>query len=346
MNITLDDAAPLSQGSWPDMLAQTAALPDQLEASLKLEPKALKAEAASVLLCGLGGSAMGGDIISDHLDRSSRIPSAVVRDVTLPSWADESSFVLLMSYSGNTKETLLMAEEALERECQCAAVTSGGKLARLCEEHAVPHAIVPGGLQPRAALGHLLGASAKVLQSAGITNMASELAAMAPSLKAQIVSLMPNVPTSENEAKRIAAAIGPRVPAVYSSRPIRAAAKRWQTQINENSKAPCIQGELPESNHNQIIGWLDSPVHSDAVPVFLLGGSDSGELGSIMDTTLQLYRDMGQEVIEARLGGSGPLEDVMRGIVLGDMTSLYLAAVRGADPMPVPAITELKRRSA
>jgi glucose/mannose-6-phosphate isomerase len=166
---------------------------------------------------------------------------------------------------------------------------------------------------------------------------------MVASLDRLVGELVPSVPTERNVAKQVARDLEGKIPAVYSSRSVRAAAKRWQTQINENSKMLCLQGELPEADHNQIVGWLDGA--PDAVtPVFLRASTDSGMMADIMSTTIGMFADFGRQPLIVELEGASPLENVMRGVVIGDFVSYYLAMVQGVDPMLVPSITELKKR--
>ncbi|WP_081579859.1 bifunctional phosphoglucose/phosphomannose isomerase [Methanomassiliicoccus luminyensis] len=343
MFVMLDDADAITRADSSGMLRQIADLPQQLKASIATKVDMGEARVDNVCICGLGGSAMSGDILSDQLDRSSLFPSAVVRDVQLPRWVDDKTLTLLISYSGNTKETMAMYEQARKRNSLLVAITSGGSLLQTCQECGERTVEVPSGLQPRAALGYLLGASAKVLESAGVTPVATELSGMVASLDRLVGELVPSVPTERNVAKQVARDLEGKIPAVYSSRSVRAAAKRWQTQINENSKMLCLQGELPEADHNQIVGWLDGA--PDAVtPVFLRASTDSGMMADIMSTTIGMFADFGRQPLIVELEGASPLENVMRGVVIGDFVSYYLAMVQGVDPMPVPSITELKKR--
>jgi len=233
--MTLDDVSGLANIDASNMLGQMAALPDQLLASLSSEVNVDKGS-RKLCLCGLGGSAMGADVLCDHLEATTDAIVSVVRDVRLPGWVDEETLTILLSYSGNTRETLAMYADAQRHGSRIAVVTSGGRLMQLSEENGDSIVRVPPGLQPRAALGHLLGSAAVVLEDAGVAPVATELRRMVPSLREEVRSCSALIPTEDNPAKTIAKSITGTLPFIYSSRSVRSAGRRWQTQINENSK--------------------------------------------------------------------------------------------------------------
>jgi glucose/mannose-6-phosphate isomerase len=167
---------------------------------------------------------------------------------------------------------------------------------------------------------------------------------MLPVIKEEVEVCSPETPLSRNPAKQIAMRLNGRTPFVYSSRDVRTAAKRWQTQINENSKMLCLSGELPEADHNQIVGWVDGARDQRNIPVILRARSDQGMMADIMRATISIFKDFDLDPVIVDLEGQTPLENVMRGMVLGDFVSYYLAMLRGVDPLPVPSITELKKR--
>lgn len=343
MPAILDDVTAMIGIDVSNMLGQIASMPQQLSSSLRsrinIEPGVER-----LCFCGLGGSAMGADILCDHLEMTSEVFGAVTRDYRLPRWVDEETLTLLVSYSGNTRETLSMYEEARRRNSRIAAITSGGKLLQLCVENKEAHIRVPAGLHPRAALGHLLGAAASIVETAGIVPAASHLDEVVPVLREDVIAYSPQVPSSDNKAKQIAKELKGSMPFVYSSRDIRTAGRRWQTQINENSKMLALYGELPESDHNQIVGWVDGPRNDIARPVFLRASSDQGMMADIVEATVSIYEDFGLRPLAVEIEGATTLECIMRGIVLGDHVSYYLAMLNGVDPTPISSIFELKKR--
>jgi len=339
----LDDPALLSRADVSGMLGQMASFPSQLRASLS--PAVQRGISADkVLIGGLGGSAMGGDIVAEYMASRSPAPAAVVRDVALPRWVDRRTLVILISYSGNTRETLALYEAARGRAGHITVITSGGAIARQAEEAGDELIMVPSGLQPRAALGHLLGSAAGVVEAAGLAPMASEVRALLPALEALLERLRPKSPVERNVAKRVAQDLVGSVPFVYAPRSIRSAATRWQTQINENAKMLCLSGEVPEMDHNQIVGWIDGERDRRNRPVVLRPRSESGMSAHILQTTIDLLADSGLDPVVVDLEGETALSSALQGVMVGDFVSYYLAVLKGVDPLPVPSITELKRR--
>lgn len=339
----LDDLASLTSIDISGMLGQMTSFPSQLTSSLRVDRRR-DLEAETVVVGGLGGSAMGGDVLAEYMAMNSSAPTFVVRDTILPRWADERTLVVLMSYSGNTRETLSMYGSARERGCPMVVITSGGRLLEMAGQDGQDVVQVPSGLQPRAALGHLLGSAACIVESTGLAPMASDIRAFVPSLEALMQDLLPTSPQMHNAAKRIAMSLVGSIPFVYAPRPLRSAATRWQTQINENSKMLCLSGEVPEMGHNQIVGWVDGVGVHVGRPVMLLPRSGRCTSADLMRTIIDMLAEHGIDSVVAELEGSTPLESALHGIMLGDFVSYYLAILRGVDPTPVPSITELKGR--
>ncbi len=339
----LDDLASLTRIDTSGMLDQMTSFPSQLTSSLRATGRR-DIEADTVLVGGLGGSAMGGDVLAEYMGMNSSAPTFVVRDTALPRWADERTLVVLISYSGNTRETLSMYGSAKDRGCPTVVITSGGRIMEIAQQDGRDVVQVPPGLQPRAALGYLLGSAAGVVESAGLAPMASDIRPFVPELESLMRDLLPGSPESNNAAKQIARRLLDSVPFVYAPRPLRSAATRWQTQINENSKMLCLSGEAPEMDHNQIVGWIDGDRDPRNRPVMLLPRSGQCQATSLMRTTIELLMEHGIDTVVADLEGGSPLESALHGIMLGDFVSYYLAMLREVDPTPVTSINELKSR--
>lgn len=343
MSGLLDDLEGMRSLDKSSMLQQIIGLPDHLSSALGGSVK-LEAIPDGVVVCGMGGSAVGGDILADYAVSSAKIPMVVVRGVELPLWAGKKSLMVMVSYSGNTWEVLDLYHSAKERDCKMAAVTSGGKLAELCQDDQVPVVKVPSGLQPRAALGYLMGAEAVVLGAAGMSKIKKDLAVAQLAMADLRENLSPGVPTDVNMAKKTALKINGKVPVIYAPRNLRTVAYRWQTQINENSKMMAFSGEFPEMNHNQIVGWTEGQVSKDLLPVFLKPATSKGNMGEKIDVAMQLIREAKVQPLAVELSGRTSIESALMGIMLGDFVSYYLAMLKGVDPTPVASIEELKRR--
>ena len=341
----LDDLASMSRIDTTGMIDQLASFPYQLEDSL-VDGHRRDVEAATVVVGGLGGSAMGGDVIAEYMALRSSAPTMVVRDTMLPNWVDESTLILIISYSGNTRETVSLYEAARERGGPMVIITSGGRIGQLAEDDGEEVVLVPSGLQPRAALGYLLGSAASVIESARLAPMASEIRSSLPRLKILLEDLRPQAEASRNIAKRIANRLVNTMPFVYAPASIHSAARRWKTQINENSKMLCLSGEIPEIDHNQIVGWIDGVRDDRNCPVILRPSSEEGMNARALYATIDLMVDSGLDPVIVDLEGDTPLANALHGIMIGDFVSYYLAMMREVDPLPVPAITELKKRLA
>jgi len=343
MSGLLDDLGRMAALDQSSMLQQIVGLPQQIEEAISWD-FTLAAAVDSVCICGVGGSAVGGDILTDYSSITSTKQVYVARGMDLPKWVGKKTLVALVSYSGNTWEVLDLLEKARERGGPLVGITSGGGLLKKCKDASIPVIEVPPGLQPRAALGYLLGSSALVIQAAGAAPAIKDLKRALPAMVDLKENLSPGVPTAVNMAKKIALKLNCRIPVIYAPRTIKTIAYRWQTQINENAKMLAFSGEFPEMNHNHIVGWVEGELKKDLLPVFLKTISIAGSLGEKMAKTIQLIKDHGIEPVVVELSGRTPLETSLMGIMLGDFISYYLAMLRGVDPSPVSSIQELKNR--
>ncbi len=344
--MNLDDLNKIAEVDRSNMRRLLKEFPDQLaqawECSLEL-PSFEK-----LVICGMGGSAIGGDVLRVYLAHTGfPKPVTVVRGYELPPFADEKTLVIAVSYSGNTEETLSCTSQALERSYPFAALTSGGKLAHLAVEHRAPVIEIPGGLPPRTALGHLLmpllRSFAPLLDAGQIKSEFREtlerLRALAPRYA--------DAPESENPAKGLAHAWQSRIPVIYGGAPLtEAVARRWKTQINENAKQPAFWGVLSELHHNEIMSWEDRDLQQPLTYAFLRDPEEHPQIAKRFEISRDLLEERGQTALEYRGEGEGFLARMMGLIYLGDWASFYLAVLNGVDPTPVELIEELKRRLA
>jgi len=343
MSGTLDDATMIDALDKSGMLQQMLGMPRQIEEMLQHQA-GVEGRAEEVCVVGMGGSAIGAEVMVDYCAEVSEIPIAVVRGLALPRWVDRDTLVLFVSYSGNTWEVLELFDEATRRGCSMFGITSGGRLLNLCETNGVPNMKVPGGLQPRAAIGYLLGAAAVVLDEADVAPVRRDLGKSVPAVADLMQNLAPGVPTDSNIAKKTATRLSGKVPVIYAPSPIRSVARRWMTQINENSKMLAFSGEYPEMNHNQIVGWAEGQRCQELQSVFLRANVPNRKVNERAEVTIQLIREARQEPLLVELSGRSILETALMGIALGDLVSFYLAMLRGVDPSPVVSIAELKKR--
>jgi glucose/mannose-6-phosphate isomerase len=295
-----------------------------------------------MIVAGMGGSAIGGALARAALgDRVSR-PLGSARGYELPSWATPDAVVVCASYSGNTEETLACYEAAGALGATRVVVTSGGELADLARADGVPVIPVPGGFQPRAAVAYMTVAALEIAQLHGVAPCVhSELDVAAAHAEQLVEQWGPDSP-EDSLPKQLAFGLADAVPIIVGAGPTAAVAYRWATQLNENAKVPAFAGELPEFDHNAIEGWDDGDVPAGFATVFL----DDSDLHPRLRQRIALTRELtgervaSSQVVEAT--GDSATERVISLVLLGDLVSIYLAALRGQDPTPVGLIERLK----
>jgi len=301
----------------------------------------------AVVISGMGGSAMGGDIIRVLTAGSARVPLAVCRDYLLPGYVGASTLVLASSYSGNTEETLSAYEQARAAGATVVCLTSGGKLAALARAHGHSLIQLPAGLPPRAALGYSTVLLYAVLAVLGLAPDISEDWRETITLLSRLGMLYAvEVPEKDNPAKRIARSLHGRLPAVYaSSARLEPAAVRWRGQLEENAKNLAFHHVLPEMNHNELVGW-EHPggVLPQLAVVLLRDHADHVQVQRRFDLTREVLATRAGVLHEVWSEGESALARMFSLICLGDYVSLYLAFLNAVDPTPVPVIEIFKRK--
>ena len=301
------------------------------------------AQPTSLVVCGMGGSAIGADLVFAALP-DLPVPAAVVRGYRLPEWVGPETLVVVASYSGQTEEALACAVQARARACAPICISSGGSLSALAEREGLPLVVVPGGGQPRAAVGVLSTSILAALEAAGLCHEhAADVDAAATQLEADNEVLGPHREDEHNPAKGLARRLENRLAVVYGAGTTAPVARRWKGQVNENAKAPSFFNELPELDHNELMGWTSLPhVTRASLAVFLSDPEEDERLTRRAELTAQEYEALGvsPELVAAR--GSSRLARLFSLVQLGDYVSCYLAVLYGVDPTPVDAIQALK----
>jgi glucose/mannose-6-phosphate isomerase len=344
----LDDADALRAGDPRGLVEAYLSFGDQLRRAHE-ETHGLQVDAhgvRAVLLCGMGGSAAAADVVVAAFEDDAPVAMTVRRGDRLPAWAGQDTLVVCLSYSGNTEETLACYDDAKAVGARLLTISAGGSLAERASADAVAHAgVAPDAPQPRAALGSLTGALVGALTSAGILDAGEEdVTTAAGSMRAMAAELGHGTPTDTNRAKQLAAWIGNRVPVVWGSERIPAAAAwRWKCAFNENAKIPSFASVLPELSHHEVAGWTKG--QGDRFCIVVL--RESVEHASVqlrLDATLEEVRDADVDVQEVRVEGPSPLARALSLAMIGDVASAYLAIERGIDPAPIDAIARVKQR--
>ena len=342
----LDDVRAMRELDASDMLGTIAGLGADCRSaydsarSLDL-PSA--ADVESVIVCGMGGSAMAGELLRAAFRDLIGVPVEVNRRSDLPAYAGAATLVVGSSYSGSTSETLAAFRDAVTRGCRLLAVTSGGTLGAEAVAAGAPVVSLPSGFQPRAALGHLGLSLIGALESMALLPPAGEdVEETIAELDRLAAQMTIDVQASSNPAKQLASLIGDRVPVIWGAEAVgEVAAMRWKTQMNENGKVPAFSASMSELDHNEVVGWT-RPYGSTFTLIALRHDGEHPEVRARFPLSYQIARDAGVETEEVRAGGTSGLARLMGLILVGDFVSAYVGLRRGVDPTPVAVITRLK----
>jgi glucose/mannose-6-phosphate isomerase len=324
-----------------DVLAQPLQLGDALWRAQSADLRR-RDRPGGLVVCGMGGSAIGGDLAAAALgDRATR-PITTIRGYALESWAGPDSLVLCTSYSGDTEEALACFEAAGAAGAGRVALTTGGKLAELAREESVPVIGVPAGLQPRAAVLYMIVATLECASLCGAApGVHSEIDTATALLEQLVEKWGPDAP-EDSDAKALARALQGTIPVVHGAGPTTAPARRWKTQLNENASAAAFWSELPEANHNEICGWRRGRAAAPLSAVFLEDPDQHPRIHSRIDLTAAAVEQAGAPAVRIEARGDSRLERVLSLVLLGDLASVYLAVLEGVDPTPVEAIESFK----
>ena len=313
-----------------NMLKVIEDFPQQCRTAMEL-PKgmAVSGKVDKIVVCGMGGSAVGGDLLKSFM-HDSKIPVFVARDYKVPNFVDKNTLVFAVSYSGDTEETISAFQDASKKKAKIVAVTSGGYLG--AEANKVIK--VPSGLQPRAALGYLFFPVLGVLANSGIVDVKSKEIE-------EMLGILSKTGDFKVVGERIAKKIYGKTPLIYSSTLFGPVAYRWKTQLNENSKSPAFHHVFAELDHNEIVGYQF--MKKDFIAIFIKDDKDNDRIKLRMDITKEIISSR-VEVEEIFTKGENLLSRIFSGVYYGDFVSYYLALLNKVDPTPVSVIENLKRK--
>ena len=295
-----------------------------------------------ILLCGLGGSAVSGDLLKDFLSEDLKIPFYVHRNYNLPSYVNENWLVIISSYSGNTEETISCFEQALRLKTRILTISSGGKVEQIAVKNSIPHIKIKSGFQPRFALGLSFFTILKVLQGLNLIGNQDENVKIISNLwkkKGEYYS------QQKNFALEIAGKLIGYIPLIYSSEMLAAAGYRFKCQLNENSKVHSFHHIIPEMNHNEIIGWESHKQKQFNTKIILLfDDSYHPQIKKRYFVFAELAASRGVEIVNLASSEKNYQVRIMDLIYLCDWISFYLAVMRGFDPSEIDFIHEMKKR--
>lgn len=302
---------------------------------LQLQRRSFK----KILICGIGGSGLMGDFfqfLKDYSPFSLPINLQTHKSYSLPADIDQETLAIIISYSGNTTETISSFKETRKRGLEIAGVTSGGELGRLFEENKIPWIKIPDtAIPPRMSLGYQFNGLIKIMMAYGL---------LIPDARHEINCLSEkiNPAAAENQIKFICPKIGHKIPIIYASGKNETVVKIWKIQLNENAKTPAFYNIFPELNHNEMAGWTKT--RENFIFLFLQDTDDIPEIKYQMKITAQLLKEMRLPIEFIEIAGETPLEKLFNAIITGNWLSYHLALFRGLDPASIAIVEEFKKR--
>jgi glucose/mannose-6-phosphate isomerase len=349
--ITLDAPAVVARIDREDMLARVRELPRQLAGARQAAAGApltdRHRDVDLVVVLGMGGSAIGGDLVAAAAGGRLRVPLVVHRDYHLPPGLGARTLVVAASHSGETIETVTAAAEARERGLPLVVIASGGRLGRQAESDGTPWLRYDQPGQPRAAVGWSVGLLHELLVSLGLVADPDPLGPVVAVIDELLDRMGPGVETDANPAKQLAWSLFGRIPVVYGAGTMAPVARRWKTQLNENAKAWAAYEAMPEANHNAIEGSLNPRELADAPYVVeLRDPTESEAITARYRVVEELLGERATNRATVWAEGPSPLARVLSAVVWGDLVSVYLAILYQTDPTPVTLLAMLKERLA
>jgi glucose/mannose-6-phosphate isomerase len=347
--VDLDNASVYQQFDKSGMLDHLHKFPEQCQKAwekvLKFEFPHLHTKISNVVIVGMGGSAIGGDIARRLASAESKVPVWVHRDYGLPAFVDESTLVIASSYSGNTEETLSAFTESLKTGAKKLVITSGGKLKRLAESEGIPVFVIDYQAPPRAAFPSNFVPLLGIFQKLGLLeDKSADLQEALDILNKLSKDFIETRPLASNPAKQLAAKLWGHVAVVYGAEILSEVARRWKTQFNENSKAWAFFESFPELNHNAVAGYEFPPEAKERLFVILLYSASLRPRSLLRyEATAKLLAKAGIAHEFAEAGGESALTQVMSLVLLGDYSSFYLAMLNRVDPTHIDAIDFIKQ---
>jgi glucose/mannose-6-phosphate isomerase len=346
--LILDDIGAIKKIDESDMLSFHINAPNHYKESAKNAEK-IKLDypcPENIIISGMGGSAIGGELLKDYLRTTASVPIEINREYHLPKYANKKSLVILASYSGDTEETLSSLLDAVNRNCMIFCVSSGGNLIRLAEMLNVPYLKVRSGMPPRAALPHMLMPLLKCMEQINIIpKNLKEFSETTKLLEKISDENSPSNIAGDNTAKKLALNLIDVMPVVYGFGLYRGVALRFKQQFNENAKVPGKWEYFSELNHNETMGWENAKQFAIYYSVILVRDeAEPPEIRSRIETTKILMQPSISKIFEVWAQGKGNLAKILSTILVGDFASVYLAILRNVDPTPVDTVTAMKKK--
>ncbi len=289
----------------------------------------------NIVISGLGGSGIGGSIVSELISDSCKVPVIINKDYHLPDFVNTTTLLIISSYSGNTEETLSALEQGMSKQAQIVCISSGGKVLELAKQHQFDFIEIPGGFPPRSCIGYSLVQLIKVLIAKGFAK-----SSLLHDLDQAIQLLDKESASIRKEAKEIALALNGKLPVIYSLGSSEGVAVRFRQQINENSKMLCWHHTFPEMNHNELVGWTEK--NNTLLVVTFHTSFDYSRTVKRYEICKPIFQKFASGVIDITAKGESKLEQFFYLIHIGDWISCYIADLKGIDAVEVNVINHLK----
>lgn len=295
----------------------------------------------SIVLAGMGGSALAGEFVKSWLTDRLSLPFEIVRGYDLPNYVGKNTLCILSSYSGNTEETLNCLEQAKKRSAAIAVMSAGGKLAEQANDYS--YLEIPSGCQPRLTVLYGAKALASLFEDMGlIEGITDELEAVGDWLESEVSAFVANIDEANNPAKQIAKQLTGHPVVVYGGPTLDMVAMKWKIDINENAKQLAFWNRLPEFNHNEFMGW-HNPKDSGLKVIELTSSLDNDRVARRFEVSNRLLSGKMPAPIMVEARGETRLQQMLWTLLLGDFVSVYLAILNQIDPIPVELIEKLKK---
>lgn len=300
-----------------------------------------------VVIAGMGGSGLAAKAYK--VASSLHVPVEIVQNYDLPDYVHENTLVICSSYSGNTEETLSVFDDAVSEKDDpqmpmVVVIASGGQLLERAKARQLPYIELPSGYQPRFTLGYQYRALAEIFNATPLQDAQIPLIeAAAKKVERQIENWIPTVPAKTNQAKRIALEVIGKSVVIYAGPGLWPAAYKWKISFNENAKQIAWGDEIPEFNHNEILGWTKQPTEKPYAVIDLRSTLEHPRVQKRFEVTQRLLSGLRPQPIVVDIEGDNHLEQLFAAIALGDFVSLYTALLNGLNPTPVELIEKLKK---
>ena len=345
----LDDANVLKQRDKSDALGVAANLYAQVSYDAVLTHADHDGRPIeSIVVAGMGGSALGAEVLKVLLAGSLKVPFEVIKGYALPAYVNKTTLVIASSHSGNTEETVSCLQEAIKRDCQIAVTATGGRLKEIADEHEILFAPIHGGTQPRMGMIYNLRSVLKILVTFGVVEkrVYAYMAKLENWLHKESDLWTKEVATEHNYAKQLALISVGKTPVFYAGTLMAPVAYKWKISWNENAKNVAFWNYLPEFNHNEFLGWTSHPVEKPFAVFDLVSELENPRILKRFALSDKLLSGRRPKSTIVPIAGDTLAKQLLWGCILADFVSIYVGILNNVDPTQVDLIEKFKKELA